>query len=354
MNVAALIAHGPTRWDLRCAALLSLTMLLACDGLGRPVVGMNREAEEPELECVRVAPRCDDADPAPVALRAGADEGLPPCDQRSSSRARITGALRDCSLVLASADGDEREIAAVLDNVRIEVDSDVWLRIADSVFYRVTIEPRPVDPPAVATLQVSHSSLHSTRLGSEQLELISTYLRSAQVDADELSGVDLEVAESLLFARAATISASSVTNTRIAECDALLLASNKILTSTIEGCTELTRIYDVEATKCAFDGTLESDGSTFVDCRFGVAASTQLHGWGTSFDNATLCEEFDSMRYSAGSLTCVRCQGPMAEPNPDMCVDSRRPNTEANACQVLIDPPECETFPRHPRPVAGI
>jgi hypothetical protein len=328
---------------------------MGCDGLGRPVVDHWTGREGALRHCPNRVPGCDDVEGAPDQLEAGSQAGLPPCRLGAdASAARITTSLRNCSLSLSEADGEEREIAgASLDNVSIELDGSVALRIADSQLFRVTLRSRTVAPDQPAIVHMTHSDLGSCEITVDQLEMVSCSLWHTEIDSRVLSGVDLETRDSVLFGRVALLSASRFNTTHVGQCETLLIAGSNANRSRFDACEGVSRIYDVEATECTFDGELESDMSTFVDGRFGARALTQLHAWSSSLDNTVLCPQFASMRASGGGLSCNSCEGPLAESDPDLCIDTVTPSIEANFCASLADPPTCAEFPRRNRPITG-
>jgi hypothetical protein len=340
---------------LACASALSLGLGLGCDGLGRPVVDHGHALQGTATECTRHAPHCDDVLGAPEELEeAGAASDLPACELEEASAARIVTVLRDCTLSLSATLDEEREIAAsVLDNVRIEFDGQVKLRISDSQLFRVTVEGHAAEDETPALLQVIRTDLRRTELSADQIETVSCYVDRSLIESSQLSGVDLETTESILLSKTTVLSAARIHTTQVAQCETLLIAGSSITNSRFPACDDLTRLYDVQATGCSFDGQLETDASTFADGRFGVSELTQLHGWGTSIENTILCAHFDNARFSGGGLTCVACQGPLAKSDADVCVDTIPPNSEANFCQVLENPPVCDTFPRRSRPIVG-
>jgi hypothetical protein len=337
------------------AALLGLALVLGCDGLGRPVVDNWGKVGGPSRICTQRTPGCDDEEGAPDELQTGAQAGLPACRLGAeASLARITTNLRNCSLSLSLDDGEEREIVgASLNNVSIELDSRVQLHIADSTLFGVTLTSSRVQPDQPAFVHMTHSDLGSSEIAVEQLEMVSCFLWNVAIDSGTLSGIDLETRNSVLFAKVVLLSASRFDQTHVGHCATLLIAGSHAERSRFDACDGVSRIYDVEASACTFDGELESDRSTFVDGRFGARGPTQLHAWGTSIDNTILCPDFASMRASGGGLTCVACQGPLAESDPDMCIDTIAPSANANFCEALIDPPTCDEFPRHNRPIVN-
>jgi hypothetical protein len=347
--------------------MLSLALLGACDGLGRPVVDRRRPGQETPRECTRRRPRCDDVLGAPEELDVGAapriaGSAFPPCALAGQGSAqRIVGVFHECTLTLDASQGEAREIAdSSLDNVLVQLDGHVQLRISNSQLFSVTLQSEPAaDSELAPLLQLARSDLRRIAIRAELVELTSCFLDKVDLEASELSAVDVESNESYLRAQHATISAARLAATHFGECETLLLAGSRPVNSRFDACAGVTRIYDVEATGCTFDGQLESDDSAFADGRFGVNDATQLHSWDSSVDNAVFCREVDSFRFSAGAIVCSVCQGPLATAKADACFDTSVTNLEANVCKAFeikelehgIGIPEtCDTFPRHERP----
>jgi len=347
--------------DLCQLLFLSITLLSACDGegLGRPVVSQGRGMYDPGRDCTRRAPRCTDMDTAPEEVTAGVvRDDLPACELSgaSASGERITAVLRDCTLSLAAAPGEieQREIvASALDNVRVDISGAVHLRIADSQLFRVSLTAEGAEGEPRGSLQVTHTDVRACALNADELEIISSFFWRSSVESRELSAIDMETADSLLSADVAVFAACRLRATHIGQCDTLLIAESKLTKCRIDACAGVTRLYDVEGDVCTIDGELESDLTTLVDSRFGVRDFTQFHAWNTTIDNGVLCDAFDNIRFSAGALTCVTCQGPLAQPNADACVANEATSTDSNTCEVLNDLPICEEFPRRPRPFTG-
>jgi hypothetical protein len=336
--------------------MLSLLLLSACkDGLGRPVVDRTREGRgEDSCESTRRV-RCDDAIGAPRELDVGADPALPPCLLGARlTGSRITGSLQSCRLVLDASAAEEIEITdSTLDNVLIQLDGRVELRIAESRLFEVTIQgPDPVDPERPPLVQITHSNLGWTRIDADLFELTSSYLERVLLDVGRLSAVDIKTKESLLMARHGTISAGKLSATQIGGGDTLLVAGSQAINSRFAAGEGVTRIYDSEVTGGNVDGQLEADVGTFADCRFGVDAPTQLRGWFTSINNSVLCAGLEQVRYSSGNITCSRCEGPLSMTDADVCTDvAFLPAFEDNGdCGALLEPAVCDMFPRDARP----
>jgi hypothetical protein len=335
---------------------LSLALLAACkDGLGLPVVDRARQGtSEDRCENTRRV-RCDDVIGAPRELEVGADDALPPCVLGARlTGARISGTLSACRLALDASASDETEIVdATLDNVLIQLDGRVELRIVESRLFDVTIQgPDAVDPEHPPRVQITHSDLGWTRVDADLLELISSHLEQVLLDVGRLSAVDIKAKESLLLARQATISAGKLSATQIGGGDTLLVAGTELINSRFVAGEGLTRVYDSEVTGGSVDGQLEADVGTFSDSRFGVDAPTQLHGWFTSINNSVLCAGLEQVRYSSGNISCSRCEGALRGANADVCTDiAFMPAFEDNSdCDALLAPPVCEMFPRDARP----
>lgn len=353
---------------ITCTLLLTLSLFGACDGLGRPVVDRNRSIQGNYRDCTRRRPRCEDSLGAPVELDVGVeppieDEPLPPCDLRGqAAAARVEGLFfQNCTLSLDASQGDERELVeSTFDNVLIQLDGQVQLRITNSELFRVTLQRAALaEQPLPPVVQLTRSDLRRVALRAELIELTSCYLDRVDVEAGELSAVDMESKETFLRARHATISAARLDATHFGDCETLLLTGSRPVNSRFDACSDRTRIYDVEATGCTFDGQIESDTSAFADGRFGVEDATELRAWSTSLDNTVFCDEAEGFRYSAGSIVCSVCRGPLAIAGADACFDTSLTNLEQNLCKAFevkeivrgIGIPEtCDTFPQRERP----
>ncbi len=338
--------------------VLSLLLLAACkgEGLGRPVVDRSREGRGSQ-SCENDRPlHCDDVIGAPKELDVGVrgTAGLPACVLGARlAGARITGTLQSCRLALDASMFDEFEIVdATLENVLIQLDGQVRLRIVESSTYQVTIEGgAAADPERPSLVQISHSDLAWTQIDAELLELISSVLNLVALDVGRLSAVDIKTKDSLLLARQATISAGSLNATQVGGGETLLVAGTKTINCRFAAGEGVTRLYDTEVTGGIVDGQLESDVSTFSDSRFGVDASTVLHGWFTSINSSVLCSGLEQVRYSGGNISCSRCEGPLRSADADVCTDVFVSTFEDNSrCDALSEPPLCEMFPRDARP----
>ena len=93
------------------------------------------------------------------------------------------------------------------------------------------------------------------------------------------------------------------------------------------------------------DGDIEGHTAAFADGSFGVEHPTGLTNWVGSLDNMVFCSEADRLRVSGGTVECVDCEGPIAEPEPDACTDPEGPvDLKLNICAALNEPATCESF----------
>ena len=334
---------------LACA-LLWLLGGSACD-VGRPVVD-SLIIKGGLAECFALPPECDKPLPSTGVNPAISNlVDLPACDLGEGGLTDVT--LRGCELELPSDDDALTLENANLQDVLLVARDAKMLQIVTSTLSRVKVRGSGEDAAFEGAIVVTHSKLSNVDARSERLELVSTRVFASLIHADGLLALDVNFESTVLEASNLELSAVRLRSSHVRSCDRLLLASGGVTAARFDACSEIARIYDTELDDATLDGPIESDGSTFARCRFGLNDPTWLTAWNTSLDQNFLCEHTLSLRMSGGSVVCTGCEGPLDEDEGELCGDELRlPHLDKNACLALeAEPLSCSPFPERPRPL---
>lgn len=335
--------------------LLSALALCACEGIGRELIYGPKQGRAKEIKCDADLPECEL--PRPVATFTQfvpKDQSLPPCKLSGEGLARSRVGLSDCALRIEAAEPVVRELTeATLFRVRIELVGAASLRLHDSFLSGCAVVAEEGESGRMGSLEVSHSRLTSVDAHVGQLDLLSSVVQGSTLAADWLVATDLEMTSSELSVGDGLISASLLLFSAIPQCDALLLAGSIARNVRIAACTGVTRIYEGAFTRVQLDGTIEADRAAIAEATFGLEAETSLLSYRTSVNVVMFCDQFQTLRTSTGTLSCAGCEGPLAEGEPDACMEQFHDTSvdEGNLCEALVVLPACDSFPRRTRPL---
>jgi hypothetical protein len=127
-----------------------------------------------------------------------------------------------------------------------------------------------------------------------------------------------------------------------------------LMVSADHACQGRLQLYLSAVDISSVDGELEAQESAFADGTFGLEYPTTLTGWNAGLDNEVLCSGLSQLRSSAGTISCVDCEGPLADGEGELCADPDTESTlEKNKCEALNSVALCESFPPARRPTSG-
>jgi uncharacterized protein YjbI with pentapeptide repeats len=265
--------------------------------------------------------------------------------------------LANCKLrVEATPDAAHELVNVQLFNVRIELAAQAALSLTRCDLKQVAIlgDASESEAEPGGAVFISHSSLHASMLVLRDVELLSSTFDFSELRASELQGIDLEIEFSHFHPRHATLSAITLHDSGIDECDSLLIAGASLNKSYLAGCSGITRLYRSAVDRSTIDGSIVTDFSAFADCAFGVATSTRFASWSTGVETGAFCSWFEQLRGSGGSISCVLCEGPLTTKEADVCVQAgEEPALDKNDCPALEEPAPCSRFPARERPLTG-
>jgi hypothetical protein len=336
-------------------ALLSVLALGACEGIGRELIYNPKQGRPTDYTCLTELPECEAPRPVmTLSHLAPKDQSLPPCQLSGEGEVRSGLNLRNCALRIDAGEPVLRELnRSALFQVRIELQGTASLRIHDSSLSGCAIVADAAESGPLAGLEVSHSTLTSVDARVGQLDLLSSVVERSTLEADWLVATDVELKFSEVSASDGLFSASLLWFSVIPHCDALLIAGSTLREVHIAACSGVTRLYESNLTKVQLDGTIEADRAEIAKTVFGLKNVTALTSYRSSVSEVVFCKQFQTLRWSAGSLTCTDCRGPLASDEPDACTDPDKSTSidENNLCDVLLVLPLCDEFPRRTRPL---
>jgi hypothetical protein len=286
---------------------------------------------------------------------------------------------REINLSLSSTSPLTLELdGASLDVVFVELTGPITLRIVDSVALaelHVASTSTTGDQPRLELLQdeaeklvvggtehpfsgsvsMTRTQLTSSQLVADTFELESVTLLSGLIEASSLDGTDLQLSDTVLALENATISASLLQQTEIADCGALTLIRDHLVNTHIPPCREPPLlVYSTSVGGGRVGGQIVSDLSGWNGTRFGLEEPTDIVMWGGGVMGGSFCAGTSTARFGAvANVQCSVCaREALAEPGAVCRIPEFSPIFRLNVCPALIDPTECpEPFPHRQRPI---
>jgi hypothetical protein len=330
----------------------ALLLLLGCEGIGRPIVQEFGVKSPRSPECRRPRPKCETPGPVSVLSDAPRDMELAACGDPTEN-----SELGYCELRLAPQPGSLSLSGMKLVHVRIVLAAGQQLTLAESELVDVAILGEELSAAGRAgEAFISHSKVQGLNLGVGHLQLLSSEIESSRIDARQLIGDDVVFTRTDMTVNEARLAAIDLRRSALRGCaGGVLIAGSKVLRSQLL-CEGTLQIYTTPVDLSVIDGDVEAHAAAFADGSFGVEHSTSLTSWVGSLDNMVFCGQAESVHVSGGLVECVDCEGPIAEPEPDACVDEEEPvELLNNVCAALKDPGIlCEDFAPPRRPIEGI
>jgi hypothetical protein len=326
-----------------------LVSLLGCDGVGRAIVYKRDTGAQRPGECRRPRPACEP--PGPISVQsedAPRDMKLAPCGDAVN-----TSALGYCELRVQPEAGPLTLSGMTLVHVRIVLAAGQHLTLAESDLTNVAILGDDLDEAGRAgEVFITHSIVRGSDLALDQVQLLSSEIDGSSIQANQLVGDDLALIGSDLTVHEARLAAITMRRSGLRGCaGGVLIAGGRLLRVQL-ACEGKLQLYATTVDLSTVDGDIEGHTAAFADGSFGVEHPTGLTNWVGSLDNMVFCGEADRLRVSGGTVECVDCEGPIAEPEPDACTDPEGPvDLKLNICAALKEPATCESFAPPRRPI---
>lgn len=333
----------------------TLVLLLGCkdNPLGAPIVDEWGVKSPRSPECRRTRPKCETLGPVAVqnepVMR---DMELAACGDPAASRE-----LGFCELRLAPERTSLSLSGMSLVHVRIVLEPGQHLTLAESELINVAILGQDLGEAGRAGgAFISHSKVSASELGVGELQLLSSTITGSTIDVQQLIGDDVVFTYADVTAGEARLAAINLRRSALRGCaGGALIAGSRVLKGQLL-CEGKLQIYMTTVDLSVIDGDVESHAAAFADGSFGVEHTTGLTSWVGSLDNMVFCGEAESVHVSGGLVECVECEGPIAQPEPDVCVDEEEEvELRLNVCAALKETAAlCESFAPPRRPIEPI
>lgn len=156
-------------------------------------------------------------------------------------------------------------------------------------------------------------SLHNTKVNdavilADNLVWESVFVQRAEIQARDLSFIDLDLETTKLTTESGILTAFRVRETWISSCGEMRAIDGSLTLTVFESCPgERAVFYDVFFTSGQLEGAFELDASSVTGARVGLHSATDLLSYQTSFGSVVFCDQLAQL--ALGHFSTVRCSG---------------------------------------------
>jgi len=163
--------------------------------------------------------------------------------------------------------------------------------------------------PLTGRVKMLRSELFDSKLWADSVVLETVSLRDVSVVSPELDGVELKGRGLTLQVGRATLSQLELERLAVQRCDAMLIVSSRLASSTFAACTDKLRLDYTAVSSSLLVGAIESSSGTWLQNTFGGgAAGTSMELWGDSLVSNRFCPGVTRAAFGrALTLQCNVC-----------------------------------------------